>query len=444
MKASQRGFTLLFIVATSFWLLGTRCPCKTGTFRQCICHGISVGTQSCDASGSWTGCPHCGTGEDGGGESDGGGLADGGSLYDGGSPIDGGLQAVQWQKSGNWSATLDASTDLAADTTGVYVVGYDSTPGDIQWRMEKRYLGNGELRWSVSSNPGNGTDQATAVAVDLSGLYVVGTDSSEGNARWRMEKRDLNGGSLIWAQTSNPSAGHDYALGVVLDYSGLYVVGNDYYPGNAQWRIEKRDLYTGNLLWQQAHNPGAGQDFANAAALDSSGLYVAGYDGQAGDPRWRVEKRNLQNGQLLWAQQANPGPGEDYVTAAASDSTGLYLLGTDTSPGNAQWRLEKRALTNGALIWSRAADLSGGPDIPRALAVNTLGLFLAGRGPVWWHVERRELNQGNLVWSRDYDWSPGDEGAEGIAVDGTGVYLSGYATAADSGDLEWRIIKLDL
>jgi len=354
------------------------------------------------------------------------------------------LEAVRWQQTGNWSSALDASTDLASDATGVYVVGYDSSPGDTQWRMEKRHLANGGLYWSVVSNPSTATDQATAVAAGPTGVYIAGTDSSEGNTRWRMEKRQLHTGNLIWARVNNPSLGHDYALGVVLDYSGLYVVGSDYQPGNSQWRIEKRDLSTGHILWFQIFNPGPGQDFANTAALDGSGLYVAGYDAQSGDARWRVEKRSLLNGRLIWEQQANPGPGEDFATAAAADSTGLYLAGTDTAPGNAQWRLEKRALSNGALIWYKVVDLSPEPDFPRALLVNALGLFIAGRGASWWHIERRSLLQGDLLWARDYDWTSGAEGAEGIAADASGVYVSGYDTATGTGDLGWRIIKLDL
>jgi hypothetical protein len=98
---------------------------------------------------------------------------------------------------------------VAVDSTGIYVVGYDSSPGNSQWRIEKRSLNDGSLIWSVTSNPSSGSDSANSVAVDSTGIYVVGYDYAPGNYQWRIEKRNLNDGSLIWSITSNPSSGDD-------------------------------------------------------------------------------------------------------------------------------------------------------------------------------------------------------------------------------------------
>ena len=80
------------------------------------------------------------------------------------------------------------------------------------------------------------------MAADSTGIYVVGDDDIPGNYRWRIEKRSLTDGALIWSQVSDPSAGADYATAVAADSTGIYVVGSDNVPGNEQWRIEKRDL----------------------------------------------------------------------------------------------------------------------------------------------------------------------------------------------------------
>jgi hypothetical protein len=48
--------------------------------------------------------------------------------------------------------------------------------------------------------------------------------------------------NLIWSQTSNPSTGDNVACGVAVDVSGIYIVGHDSSPGNLEWRIEKRTL----------------------------------------------------------------------------------------------------------------------------------------------------------------------------------------------------------
>jgi hypothetical protein len=73
---------------------------------------------------------------------------------------------------------------------------------------------------------------AYSVAVDSTGIYVVGYDRIPGNWEWRIEKRNLNDGSLIWSVTSNPSSGDDSAYSVAVDSTGIYVVGYDKIPGD--------------------------------------------------------------------------------------------------------------------------------------------------------------------------------------------------------------------
>ena len=46
----------------------------------------------------------------------------------------------------------------------------------------------------------------------------------------------------IWTVMANPSAGADAAQSVALDATGIYVVGYDRVLGNLRWRIEKRTL----------------------------------------------------------------------------------------------------------------------------------------------------------------------------------------------------------
>jgi len=153
-----------------------------------------------------------------------------------------------------------------------------------------------ELVWIQTSNPSTGRDVAEGVAVDSSGVYIVGIDRSLGSVGWRFEKRSLSDGGLIWSQTSNPSTGDDWVWGVAVDSSGIYVVGCDYSVGNYEWRIEKRSLTDGNLMWSQTSNPSTGEDIAFGVAVDSSGIYIVGCDSSPGNGEWRIEKRSLTNG----------------------------------------------------------------------------------------------------------------------------------------------------
>src|SRR3990170_3592559 len=95
-----------------------------------------------------------------------------------------------------------------------------------------------KVEWTQRANPSTGGDGAWGVAVDVSGMYVVGYDCFPGDLEWRIEKRSLVDGSLVWAQVSNPSAGDDSAFGVAAHASGIYVVGIDNSPANDGWRIE--------------------------------------------------------------------------------------------------------------------------------------------------------------------------------------------------------------
>jgi hypothetical protein len=150
---------------------------------------------------------------------------------------------------------------------------------------------------------------------------------------------------IEWTQVSNPSTGGDAAWGVAVDSSGIYVVGYDVSPGDPEWRIEKRSLTDGKLLWSQTNNPSPNEDRAFGVAVDASGIYVVGFDSSpsVGDLEWRIEKRRLEDGSLLWSQVNNPSAGEDWAWAVAIDSSGIYVVGFDSSLDiiNIQWRIEK-------------------------------------------------------------------------------------------------------
>ena len=185
------------------------------------------------------------------------------------------------------------------------------------------------------------------MAVDGSGVYIVGFDSYSGGGRWRIEKRSLTDGSVIWTQASNPSANMDRASDVAVDGTGVYIVGYDYYLGNGRWRIEKRSLTDGSVIWTQASNPSAGSDMTTGVAVDGSGVYIVGYDYYLGDsnPRWRIEKRSLMYGTNIWNKTSNPSAFYDWASGVAVDSSGVYTVGSDDYLGiyNHRWRMEKRA-----------------------------------------------------------------------------------------------------
>lgn len=160
------------------------------------------------------------------------------------------------------------------------------------------------------------------IAVDDSGVYFAGYDGSKNikNSRggydkldyqWHIEKRSLANGSLYWTQTLNPSSLDDRAKAIAVDGAGIHIAGRSALEGNPynyQWRIEKRDLISGDLIWQQTEE--LDKAFANYAdiqkiAVDGDAIYILG--GGGGDPEWRLEKRRVSDGALLWVQNPDYG-----------------------------------------------------------------------------------------------------------------------------------------
>jgi hypothetical protein len=337
---------------------------------------------------------------------------------------------------------------VAVDDTGIYVVGYDSAPYNEQWRIEKRRL-NGSILWVQTLNPpGYSRDMAFDVALDDTGLYVAGYDNVLGmpNSRWRIEKRHLENGTIIWTKISNPSSGNDIPWGVTVHNSGLYVAGFDSSPGNNQWRIEKRDPATGNSLWNRTRNLSASDDEANGIAADCSGIYVVGEYVPEGETvsYWRIEKIAF-NGTSLWNQSHNLYGYSGGARGVAVDDSGLYVVGyTYIASGDGVWVTEKRDLETGGLIWNQTSNpkVGNSDDKATGIAVDTSGVYAIGyKNNQVWVMEKRTLSKGNVIWinesnpSTTYDW-PLD-----VAVDSSGLYVVGDDGSPGSFNFKGRIEK---
>jgi hypothetical protein len=311
----------------------------------------------------------------------------------------------------NPSSGDDACWGIVADESGLFIGGYDRSLSDMRWRIEKRDLNSGALIPSfgssgvVSNNPSAGTDQILGLSIDDSGLYAGGSDNAAGNLKWRIEKRNLTDGAVIWTQTNNPSSSSDEVWCLASDGTALYVGGYDSAPGNQQWRIEKRSAGTGDLISAfgssgvVASNPSSGNDQIRSMALDESGVYVAGYDASAGNDQWRVEKRDLNTGNLISSFgtggviTVNPSSGAEGAFTVWVDSDGLYIAGSDLSPGDAQWRMEKRNPTTGALEWMQTTNPSPLSELPMGIVSETGQVYFSGRDQIpgnnQWRIEKR-------------------------------------------------------
>lgn len=379
------------------------------------------------------------------------------------SAQDGGLI---WQQTYDPTTRSDRANAIAVDASAAYVVGIADMMGTTyygQWRVQKRDLAAGSLLWEqiVLSTAPTRSVVPQGVAVDGSGVYVAGYEHIPNGTgfkvAWRVEKRSLADGSLLWSQVPAPRTPNDAAKAVAVDGTGLYVAGSELKSGDAnyQWRIEKRSLLTGAVVWTVASNPSTAEDLVYAVAVDGTGLYIAGQQiVKGGYEAWRIEKRNLSTGALIWSVMNNPtssdwGWNADRPYAIAVDSTGLYAAGgdagvTDGLTWNMQWRLEKRSLTNGAVLWTQRSNYGNGADIAYSVALDGAGgMFVAGidsaPGSNEWRIEKRSTGTGAVVWSQVGDYSAGDDVASAVAASGSTFYVAGLDNA--TGSQEWRVEK---
>lgn len=190
----------------------------------------------------------------------------------------------------------------------------------------------------------------------------------------------------------------------------------------------------------------------NDIVVDSSHMYLGGKD-QLG---WRIEKRRLSDLSLDYnfdydgIIRAVTSDVNATVQALAVDSTYLYAVGPSTNGGT--WRIEKRYLSNGALVASFGTNgvvLESGGHTPYGIAVDDTSIYIVGDHTTNdWRIEKRSKTTGALDTGFDGDGVTSSPGASTVAydivIDGAYMYVVGGWTqtvCCFSTQDGWRIEK---
>ena len=288
-----------------------------------------------------------------------------------------------------------------------------------------------------------GFSDAQAVAVDTSGVYVVGTFALGGRAFIR--KYDAGGGEVWTREVSNSTNGR----GVAVDSTGVYLAGNTSVSipgqtnaGASDAFIRKYDV-NGNTLWTRQFGMSS-EDTTFAISAHSGGVYVVGrtfgtFPGQTnlGGEDAFVRKYDT-SGSEVWTRQFGT-TGNDNAQGASTDSTGVYVTGAangilpgQTTAGGTDAYVRKYD-ANGTEVWTRQFG-SSGVDFAFAVHVHSTGVYVAGetRGTLPGQTSaggadgfvRKYDASGNAVWTRQFGTSGSDD-ARGTFADSTGVYVAG-------------------
>lgn len=166
-----------------------------------------------------------------------------------------------------------------------------------------------------------------------------------------------------------------------------------------------------NRSFAAVSNPSMGGDYLLAMARDNNSLYAVGSDSAPGNQQWRIEKRSKQSGQLiggfgtLGVVTSDPSGGHDAALSVAVDDNEIYVVGAQYTAGFHQWRIEKR-------------DAATGAPVTAFLGTGVVGGYTSGRTS-----------------------PPDGSGAEAVQVYGNDLYVAGSEFIA--GHYVWRIERRD-
>jgi hypothetical protein len=393
----------------------------------------------------------------------------------------------------NGSSFSDWATSAATDGVNLYVFGFEqfdfeaSSPNS-SWHLRKRLIRTGAAvtafgtLGTVSGNPGAGLDIPFKVVVSGGSLYLLMASESGAGSRnfsLRVEKRRADDGALVAAfgtggvLTATPGAAmYDgiplpWTMGV--DGSFLYLAGSHQVSStDSQWRIQKRDKTTGQLISTFGtngvvdNNPSSKADGCFAMVIGATSMWLVGaedVDGTAAsNGRIRIEKRKLLDGTLETGFGSggvvivDAGTGDDLGEDAVSDGTSLFVFSrveSTVDPGMFQARIEKLDLTTGAqgaVVTGSASDPSG--ELPFGhLALDGGNLYVCradGSPDTQWLLEKRSTSDLSLVSSFGtagvVQINPAVSGYDrplGIVAAGGVILLSGMDSFAS--DEQWHL-----
>jgi hypothetical protein len=369
------------------------------------------------------------------------------------------------------TSSSDQATSVSADPSGVYVagfVGFGALPGQTSASggdaFVRKYDASGTEVWTRQFGTAGG-DSANGVAVDVSGIYLVGrTDgtfpgqTNTGGANTFVRKYDAVGSHVWTRQFGSFLAQQDLARAVDAD-GNVYVAGqvsgilpgqtsSDIVPDGADAFVRKYDA-AGNVIWTRQFGTG-GADAATSLAVDASGIYVAGsitgtLPGQTGSDDAFVRKYDAA-GNVIWTRQF--GANSDSATGVAADATGVYVAGFtngtfagQTSAGGVDAFVRKYN-HSGTLVWTQQFG-SAGADQANGIAANASGeVYVTGNtnGTLPGLTSsggqdafvRKYFFSGALVWTRQFGTAASDQ-ATSIAADASGVSVSGSTAGTFAG-----------
>jgi len=319
------------------------------------------------------------------------------------------------------------------------------------------------------NGPGDGEDEASAIAVDGSGnVYVTGFSSGGYDTTGLLTYEDFAtikyypNGDTAWVRRYNgPGYGSDGASSIAVDDSGnVYVTGFSLGGYDTAGALTYQDFATikyypnGDTAWLRRYNgPANWYDEATAIAVDNSGnVYVTGRSWGNGTSEDFCTIKYDSSGNELWVKRyAGVTMGDDGANAMTLDGSGnLYVTGDSYGSGTGADYATIKYYPNGDTAWVRRYNGPGNwTDWASAITVDRYcNVYVTGRSdqikgnPDYCTIKYD--SSGNQLWVVNYNGT-GNYGdiAEAIAVDSLGnVYVTGTSPESSSYPYNYHYITI--
>ena len=290
---------------------------------------------------------------------------------------------------------------------------------DYEWALP-------DWRQTWSGGP-LGDDRGFVTKATDDAVYVAGVSGSGKGGGDLLVQRYSTSGALVWTQTWGGQE-LDQAQGMVLASDGIYVVGSEGSEGDGvNQSVLLRFAYdTGALSMARIWNAGVTSHIQSVTERGKY-LYLAGLSHRdSGNRDAYVSKVRKADGSRVW-QRRWGGADWDEAWDVQVDSKRLYVVGYTTDPAtkktdNLLLIIDPRsgAITK-SVVWGGA-----GNDEARAAAVEGSTVWVAGGGQVGTSGDAflaKVTTTGAVQWTRYAGRRM--TGAYGISIGERGIYLAG-------------------
>jgi hypothetical protein len=358
------------------------------------------------------------------------------------------LWAKRYDGSGSY---VDWATDVAVGPKGgrVFVTGYDfSDSTGWDYATVAYSASTGTMLWLKRYNgPGNGHDQADAIAVNPDGsrVFVTGFSYSSTTLNdYATIAYNASTGAKLWVKRYNGPANDNEeprAIGVSPDGSTVFVTGLSYTPAHVtDYQTLAYRASDGSRLWGQRYNgPGDSIEYAEALAVspDGSAVFVTGSsEGSTTFADYATVAYGASNGAPLWTKRYNDSiDGSDFARAVGVSPNGamVFVTGfTDAATRYTDYTTVAYAAVTGTKLWRESYNgRTDHIDRANAIAVSTHAVYVTGFSHGGTRTDHDYVtvaygaSDGSGLWTKRYN-GPGSEQdqATAIAVSSSGSAVS--------------------